>query len=100
MVLLLEVGDQVIPDKTLEFLVSGSDRQISSLRMLTLALCTTAHHTEVDQKRGGEADQMWVDHGGPIGAVLVVAQPPQRRGVLHKRHDRPPASVRQHEGSR
>ena len=68
--------------------------------MLTLALCTVAHHAQVGQEGIGEADQMPGYNGGPIGAVLVVAEPQQLLGVFHKRLNRPPAFLRQHEASR
>jgi hypothetical protein len=48
---------------------------LSSLMTCALALCTWSRDAQVGQEGRGTTDQMQVYNCGPIGAVLVVAQP-------------------------
>src|SRR5215216_4747844 len=71
-VLFHEVDHQVVPDQTPEVILSRGSRQVSSLVVCLLALCTIALDAPVGQEGIGEANQMQVCHGRPIGAILVV----------------------------
>jgi hypothetical protein len=84
MALFSQVGDQVIPEQSPELVLSRSGRQVSSLLMCPLVLCTIALDAQVGQKGIGEAHQMQVCHGGPVGTVLVWAQPQQLLTVLEE----------------
>ena len=65
MALLLEIGDEVIPEQSPELVLSRSGRQVSSLLPCPLVLCTMALDAQVGQEGIGEAHQMQVCHGGP-----------------------------------
>jgi hypothetical protein len=75
MALFSQVGDQVIPEQSPELVLSRSGRQVSSLLMCPLVLCTIALDAQVGQKGIGEAHQRQVCHGGPVGTVLVWPSP-------------------------
>jgi hypothetical protein len=94
MALLLQVDDQVSPEQTPELILSLGGRAVSSLGRCPLALCTVALNAPVGQEGGGEADQMHVCHGRPVGAMLVMAEPQQRLGVFHPRLNGPACFVR------
>ena len=75
MAFLPPVGDQVLPAQSPQLVLSRSGRQVSSLLPCRLALCTIALKAQVGQEGIGEAHPMQVCHCGPIGTVLVLAQP-------------------------
>ena len=89
MALLLQIGNQVLPEQTSELVLSCSGRQVRSLVTCPLALCTYTRNTQVGQEGIGEADQMQVDNCRPIRAILVVAQPQQLLTVLKELLDLP-----------
>ena len=72
---LLQIVDQVIPDQTPEVVLNRRGGPVRSCIPYSLALCTVTREAQVGQEGLGKADQMQVCHGGPLGAVLVVAQP-------------------------
>jgi hypothetical protein len=49
-----------------------------------LALCTCTLETQVGQEGIGKTHQMQVYNCGPVGAILVLAQPQQLFGVFPK----------------
>jgi hypothetical protein len=75
MVLLLQIGDHVIPDQTPELFLSSSRGPVSSLPLCALALCAMTRNAQGGQEGLGKADQMQVCNCRPIRAVLVVAEP-------------------------
>jgi hypothetical protein len=77
MVLFPQVGKQVVPDQPPEAILSRGSRQISSLVVCALALCTIALDARVSQEGIGEANQMQVCNCRPRGAILVVTEPQQ-----------------------
>jgi hypothetical protein len=87
MTLLFQIGDKVLPKQTPELILSRSGRDVSSLVTCPVALCTCTCDAPVGQEGIGEADQMPVCHGRPVGAILVMAEPQQRLGVFHPRLD-------------
>ena len=100
MVLLLEVGDQIVPDETPESFLSSPHRPAGSGFPYSLALCTVTRHASVGQEGVGEADPMQVYHCRPRGAMLVVAQPQPLLGILKKPFNCPALLVRLDEGCR
>ena len=97
MALLSQVADEVIPEQSPEVVLSRSGRQVSSLLPCPLVLCAIALAAPVGQKGIGEAHQMQVCHGGPVGAVLVLAQPQQLLTVLEELLHGPAFFVRPNE---
>jgi hypothetical protein len=97
MALLSHVGDQVIPEQSPALDLSRSGRQVSSLLTCPLVLCTIALDAQLGQQGIGEAHQMQVCHGGPVGTVLVLAQPQQLLTVLEELLHSPAFFVRPNE---
>lgn len=83
MALLLQIGDEVLPEQTPELVLNSSGREVSSLVTCPVALCTYTLNAQVGQEGIGEADQMQVCNCRPIGAILVVAEPQQLLQVFH-----------------
>src|SRR5215211_5004135 len=93
MVLFLEIDHQVVPDQTPEVILSRGSRQVSSLVVCLLALCTIALDAQVGQEGIGEANQMQVCNCRPIGAILVVTEPQQLLQVFYPLLNAPPPIV-------
>lgn len=97
MALLSQVADEVIPEQSPEVVLSRSGRQVSSLLPCPLVLCTIALDAQVGQKGRGKAHPMQGGYCGPVGAVLVLAQPQQRLTVLEELLHGPAFFVRPNE---
>jgi hypothetical protein len=81
---LLQVGHQIIPEQRPKLVLGSYRRKLSSLAILTWALCTCRLEAQVDQEGIGKTDQMQVCHSGSLGAVLVLAQPQQLLTVFEE----------------
>ena len=75
MALLSQISHEVLPEQTPELILSRSGREVGSLVVCPVALCTCIVDAQGGQEGRGEADQMQVCHGRPRGAILVVAEP-------------------------
>src|SRR5262245_23303727 len=89
MALLLQLGEEVLPAQTPELVLNRSGREVSRPVPWPVALCPRTRKAPGGQAGIGAADQGQGCHGRPIGALLVVAKPPQRLQVLPPRLDGP-----------
>jgi hypothetical protein len=97
MTFLPHVGDPVRPEPSPELVLSRSARQVSSLLPWRLAVCTVALHAQVGQEGRGEAHQLPGYNCGPVGTVLILAQPSPLLTVLEELRHSPAFFVRLHE---
>jgi hypothetical protein len=65
-------------------ILSSGGRQVSSLLACPLALYPCILDAQVGQESIGETHQMQVYNCGPIGSVLLLAQPQQLLQVFHR----------------
>jgi hypothetical protein len=79
----LEIEPQVVPDQLSKLVRRSSGGPVGSLLVCPLALCPMALDAQVGQEGVGEADQMQVCNGRPLGTILVLAKPQQLLEVLH-----------------
>jgi recombinase/recombinase-like zinc beta ribbon protein len=83
--LLLQVGDEVLPEQSAKLVLSSGGRDASSIMTCSLAWCTGTREAQVGQAGRGERDQMPGCHGRAIGAMLVLAEPQQLLDVFETR---------------
>ena len=100
MVLLLQIGDQIVPKQTPEVVLNRRGGPVSSVLLCSSALCTMTHEAQVSQEGIGKSDQVQVCHCGPIGAILVLAQPQQLLTVFEREFHGPAVFVRLDQPSR
>ena len=89
MALLLQRGDAVLPEQTAALVLSPSGREVNSLVLCPMALCTGMVDAQVGQEGRGETYQRQVCHGRSRRAILGVAEPQQLRDVFHPLFDGP-----------
>src|SRR5262245_43170924 len=100
MVLLLQIGDQIVPEQTPEVVLHPRGGPVSSIRPCSSALCTMTHKAQVGQEGIGKSDKVQVCNCGLIGAILVLAQPQQLLTVFEKEFHGPAVFVRLDQPSR